>query len=134
WDEAGSYAEWASKPVTTGPYRVADFRPDVSLTLEAFDDYWGGTPPLQQIRFVEVPEVASRVNGLLSGEYDFACDLPPDQIGAVANAPGLEVQSSTIWNHRISVFNKQNEILADASSLSPRRGQRPERWRLVAGR
>ncbi|WP_237763557.1 ABC transporter substrate-binding protein [Falsirhodobacter sp. alg1] len=114
WDEAGSYAEWASKPVTTGPYRVADFRPDVSLTLEAFDDYWGGTPPLQQIRFVEVPEVASRVNGLLSGEYDFACDLPPDQIGAVANAPGLEVQSSTIWNHRISVFNKQNEILADA--------------------
>jgi len=113
WDEAKSYAEWANKPVTTGPYQVEEFRPDVSLTLVAFDDYWGGQPPLAKIRFVEVPEVASRVNGLLSGEYDFACDLPPDQIATIAAAPGLEVQSSTIWNHRISVFNKQNEIMAD---------------------
>ncbi|MAC79704.1 MAG: ABC transporter substrate-binding protein [Rhodobacteraceae bacterium] len=113
WDEAASYAEWATKPVTTGPYYVEDFRPDVSLTLHAFDDYWGGLPPLERITFVEVPEVASRVNGLLSGEYDFACDLPPDQIGAVMNTDGFEVQNSTIWNHRISTFNTRNEILAD---------------------
>jgi len=113
WDEAKSYAEWSVKPVTTGAYMVEEFRPDVSLTLVAFDDYWGGRPPLERIRFVEVPEVASRVNGLLSGEYDFACDLPPDQIATVAAAPGLEIQSSTIWNHRVTVFNKQNEILAD---------------------
>lgn len=113
WDEAASYAEWANKPVTTGPYMVGEFKPDVSLTLVAFDEYWGGRPPLREIRFVEVPEVASRVNGLLSGEYDFACDLPPDQIGAIQSAPGLEVQNSTIWNHRISVFNTQNDILAD---------------------
>ncbi|WP_028028214.1 ABC transporter substrate-binding protein [Gemmobacter nectariphilus] len=111
WDEAASYDEWARKPVTTGAYMVEDYRPDVSLTLVAFDEYWGGRPPLERIRFVEVPEVASRVNGLLSGEYDFACDLPPDQIATVAAAPGLEVQSSTIWNHRVSVFNVQNEIM-----------------------
>ena len=113
WDEADSYAAWADKPVTTGPYYVEDHRPDVSLTLHAFDDYWGGRPPLERITFVEVPEVASRVNGLLSGEYDFACDLPPDQIGVVMNTDGFEVQNSTIWNHRISVFNTGNEILAD---------------------
>lgn len=113
WDEAATYGEWAAKPVTTGPYMVEEYRPDVSLTLVAHDDYWGGRPPLARIRFVEVPEVASRVNGLISGEYDFACDLPPDQIATVAAAPGLEVQSSTIWNHRLSVFNKQNDILAD---------------------
>ncbi|RDW12234.1 ABC transporter substrate-binding protein [Paracoccus thiocyanatus] len=113
WDEAATYADWAAKPVTTGPYMVEEFRPDVSLTLVAFDDYWGGRPPLERIRFVEVPEVASRVNGLLSGEYDFACDLPPDQIAAITAQPGLEVQSSTIWNHRVTTFNKENDILAD---------------------
>ncbi|MBJ6133402.1 ABC transporter substrate-binding protein [Ochrobactrum sp. Q0168] len=111
WDEAKSYAEWARKPVTTGPYKVASYKPDVELVLEAHDEYWGGQPPLQQIRFVEVPEVASRVNGLISGQYDFACDLPPDQIGTVTANPGLEIQSSTIWNHRLTVFNTQNEIL-----------------------
>ncbi|TCL71302.1 ABC transporter substrate-binding protein [Rhizobium sp. BK251] len=113
WDEAASYTDWARKPITTGPYMVGEYKPDVSLTLVAFDEYWGGRAPLEEIRFVEVPEVSSRVNGLLSGEYDFACDLPPDQIATVSAAPGLEVQSSTIWNHRISVFNVQNPILAN---------------------
>lgn len=113
WDEAASYTDWARKPITTGPYMVGDYKPDVSLTLAAFDEYWGGRPPLEEIRFVEVPEVASRVNGLLSGEYDFACDLPPDQIATVQAASGFEVQGSTILNHRISVFNTQNEILAN---------------------
>jgi len=111
WDEAKTYVDWARKPITTGPYMVGEYKPDVSLTLVAFDEYWGGRPPLQQIRFVEVPEVASRVNGLLSGQYDFACDLPPDQISAVRDAPGLEVQNSTIWGHRISTFNTQNPVL-----------------------
>ena len=113
WDEAKTYAEWARGPVTTGAYKVEEYKPDVSLTLVAHDEHWAGRPPLERIRFVEVPEVASRVNGLLSGEYDFACDLPPDQIGTIANTAGLEVQSSTIWNHRVSVFNTQNEIMAD---------------------
>lgn len=113
WDEAKSYSEWATKPITTGAYMVEDYRPDVSLTLVAFDQHWSGRPPLERIRFVEVPEVASRVNGLLSGEYDFACDLPPDQIGKITATQGLEVQSSTIWNHRISVFNKESDVLAN---------------------
>ncbi|MFN3550135.1 MAG: ABC transporter substrate-binding protein [Mesorhizobium sp.] len=113
WDEAASYTDWARKPITTGPYMVGEYKPDVSLTLVAFDEYWGGRPPLEEIRFVEVPEVASRVNGLLSGEYDFACDLPPDQIATVQAASGFEVQGSTILNHRVSVFNTQNEILAN---------------------
>lgn len=113
WDEAASYTDWARKPVTTGPYQVGEYKPDVSLTLVAFDEYWGGRPPLEQIRFVEVPEVSSRVNGLLSGEYDFACDLPPDQIGAIEATSGFEVQGSTIQNHRVSVFNTQNQVLAN---------------------
>jgi peptide/nickel transport system substrate-binding protein len=111
WDEAASYADWARKPVTTGPYMVGEYRPDVSLTLVAFDDYWGGRPPLEEIRFVEVPEVASRVNGLISGQYDFACDLPPDQISAVQSTPGFEVQGSTILNHRVSVFDMHHPVL-----------------------
>ena len=113
WDEAASYTDWARKPITTGPYQVGEYKPDVSLTLVAFDEYWGGRPPLEQIRFVEVPEVSSRVNGLLSGEYDFACDLPPDQIGAIQTTAGFEVQGSTIQNHRVSVFNTQNQVLAN---------------------
>jgi peptide/nickel transport system substrate-binding protein len=113
WEEAASYLDWARKPVTTGPYKVVDFRPDNSLTLEAHDEYWGGTPPLKSIRFVEVPEVASRVAGLLSGQYQFACDIPPDQIGEVEKNPAFEVQGGTILNHRLTCFDKNNAQLAN---------------------
>lgn len=113
WEEAASYLDWARKPITTGPYKVVEYRPDVSLTLEAHDEYWGGRPPIKRIRFVEVPEVPSRINGLLSGEYQFACDIPPDQIGGIEKNTAFEVQGGTILNHRLTVFDKNHPQLAN---------------------
>lgn len=109
--EAQSWLDWARKPVGTGPYKIAEFRPDVSLTLVAHDEYWGGRPPLKQIRFVEVPETSSRINGLRSGEYDFACDIPPDQIGEIEQNARHEVQGGLISNHRLTVFDKTHPQL-----------------------
>ena len=114
FESASSWLDWSRKPITTGPYMVAEYRPDISLTLVAHDAYWGGRPPLRQIRFVEVPEVSSRINGLLSGEYHFACDIPPDQIGGIERNRAFEVQGGTILNHRITCFDKNHPVLADA--------------------
>ncbi|KAA2212906.1 ABC transporter substrate-binding protein [Teichococcus oryzae] len=111
--EAGTWFDWARKPVTTGPYKVVEFRPDQLLVLEAHDEYWGGRPPLKRIRFIEVPEVPARINMLRSGEVQFACDIPPDQIGAIEGDTKYEVQGGTILNHRISVFNQSHAVLKD---------------------
>ena len=113
FDEASTWLEWARRPITTGPYKVAEFRADHSLTLVAHDAYWGGRPPLRQIRFVEVPEVSSRINGLLSGEYAFACDIPPDQIPGIERNRAFEVQGGTILNHRLVCFDKNFPVLRD---------------------
>ncbi|WP_142850213.1 ABC transporter substrate-binding protein [Telmatospirillum sp. J64-1] len=111
WEEANSYLDWARKPITTGPYKVVEMVPDTSLTLEAHDEYWGGRPPLKRIRFVAVSEVPSRIAGLLSGEYQFACDIPPDQIAEIEANPAFEVQGGTILNHRLIVFDKHHPQL-----------------------
>lgn len=113
FDEASTWLEWARRPITTGPYKVAEFRADHSLTMVAHDAYWGGRPPLRQIRFVEVPEVSSRINGLLSGEYAFACDIPPDQIPGIERNRAFEVQGGTILNHRLVCFDKNFPVLRD---------------------
>jgi len=113
FEASGSWLDWARRPVGTGPYRVAEFRPDQMLVLEAFDEYWGGRPPVRRLRFVEVPEVASRINMLLSGEADFACDIPPDQIGTVERSARHEVVGGTIMNHRLTVFDKNHPQLRD---------------------
>jgi peptide/nickel transport system substrate-binding protein len=83
------------------------------LVLEAFDDHWGGRPPIRQLRFVIVPEVAGRIAALLSGEADFACDIPPDQIGVISRSARHEVVGSTINNHRILVFDSTHPQLAN---------------------
>ena len=113
FEEAPTWLEWARRPVTTGPYKVAEFRADNSLTLVAHDEYWGGRPPLRQIRFVEVPEVASRINALLAGDVHFACDIPPDQIPGIERNRAFEVQGGTILNHRLTVFDRNHAALRD---------------------
>jgi len=113
FDEAASWLDYARAPNGTGPYRVREYRPDVSLLLEAHDEYWGGRPPLRSIRLVEVPEVPARVAGLLAGEYQFACDIPPDQIAGIEASGVFEVQGGTIPNHRITAFDKNHPQLRD---------------------
>jgi peptide/nickel transport system substrate-binding protein len=113
FEAAPSWLDWARKPVGTGPYAIAEFLPDRSLTLVAHDAYWGGRPPLKQIRFVEVPEIGSRLAMLASGEADFACDVPPDLIAEVEARPGQHVVGGLIMNMRLSVFDKTLPALAD---------------------
>jgi peptide/nickel transport system substrate-binding protein len=111
--EAKTWIEWARKPIATGPYKVREFKPDESLILDAHDDYWGGRPPIKTIRFVVVPEVPSRINGLLSGQYEFICDVPPDQVATIAQNQKFEVQGGLITNHRILVFDKHHPQFVD---------------------
>jgi len=111
--ETKTWIEWARKPVATGPYKVREFKPDDVLILDAHDDYWGGRPPIKTIRFVVVPEVSSRINGLLSGQYEMICDVPPDQISTIEKNPKFEVQGGLVTNHRILVFDKHHPQLVD---------------------
>ncbi|MCF6305953.1 MAG: ABC transporter substrate-binding protein [Rhodobacteraceae bacterium] len=68
------------EPVGTGSYMWGGRVTGESVTLNAFDGYWGETPPLNSITFLEVPENSARIAGLLTGEYDIITSLPPDQI------------------------------------------------------
>jgi len=113
YEAAPSFQAWAVKPVATGPYMVAEFVADQSLTLVPHEAYWGGRPPARMVKFVTVPEVASRVNGLLSGQYQFIADMPPDQIPLIEANPRFEVQGGLIGNHRIMVFDRTHAVLAD---------------------
>lgn len=113
FEAAPTWNDYARKPIGTGPYKVREYKGDNILTLDAHDDYWGGRPPIKTLRFVEAPEVSARVNGLLSGLYDFACDIPPDQIADIEKNPKFEVQGGMVLNHRIVNFDSHHPALRD---------------------
>ncbi len=110
---AATWLDWARAPVGTGPYRIARYRVGQDLLLEAHDRHWAGRPPLKSIRFVEVPDVAARVAGLLAGDWDFVCDMPPDQIPGIERSPRHQVVGGPINNNRIIVWDKTHPVLAN---------------------
>ena len=109
--EAKDWASWARSPVAAGPFKVKEFKPDNSLVLTAHDAYFGGKPNVKEVRYQVVPEVSGRVNGLLSGEYDFVTDIPPDQIKTIEANPKFEVVGGPVLNHRIIVFDLYIRVL-----------------------
>jgi peptide/nickel transport system substrate-binding protein len=113
FEEAPSWLDYARAPVGTGPYKVRTYTPDVDLVFDAHDAYWGGRPPIKTLRFVQVPELAQRVNGLRAGQYQFACDITPDQIKTVEGDARLEVAGGIVPNVRLSTFDKYDTAMAD---------------------
>ena len=114
YERAGSWDAWVQAPVATGPYRLAEFRPDELARLEAHDDYWGGRPPARSITFRLVPEEAARVAGLVAGDYDIITNVSIDQIGTIEAADGVRVVGGDTPSIRGVLFDSEtNPQLAD---------------------
>ncbi|QQR38080.1 ABC transporter substrate-binding protein [Devosia rhizoryzae] len=109
--EAESYDAWRIKPVGAGPFKVDHITPNDETVFVAHDQYWGGKPNAEKVIFTVVPEVSSRVAGLLAGDYDIATDLPPDQLDAVEAGDGVSVVGGPVNNNRIIFFDKTNPVL-----------------------
>lgn len=76
-----------TKFIGTGPYALKERKPDQYTQLVRFDDYKSpeGEPSnyagkraaiAKELRFVPVPDANTRVEGLISGQFDFADSLP----------------------------------------------------------
>lgn len=103
------------KPVGTGPYKFVELRADDHVVLEAFDGYWGDKPTAGTITFKSVPEPATRVAGLISGQYDIATTLTPDDAKLINTRNGYESRGVVIENVHLFVFNqKDHELLRDS--------------------
>ena len=92
-------------PIGTGPYKVVEFDPASHVKLEAFDDYWGGTPPLKSVEFRIVPEFSARLAGMVSGEFDIMVNTPVDEIDTVKGYDELTYVSRPGDNYILLAYN-----------------------------
>lgn len=90
-----------SKVVGTGPYQVGEHVPDQYLQLVRFKGFvprddaasgWAGKRGQgpDEIRFVPVPDPNTRVEGLLSGQFDFADGLPAESYDRIASSDTVQ--------------------------------------------
>ena len=75
----------------SGPFRLASWRANESVVLEANPDYRHGAPGVQRVILRHVREPAAQRRLLEAGEVDLARDLTPDLIAGLAGSAGVTV-------------------------------------------
>ncbi len=88
------YGDLMKNPVGTGPFKLKNMVSGDSLTMERFDDYWGGPAKLDEIVFRVIPEAATRVAMLETGEVDFIDSIPAEQLPRLEFNPEIRVVKS----------------------------------------
>lgn len=110
--------------IGTGPYRVAEWKPDQYVRLIRFAGYASRTDPpsymggarhayLDEIRFIPVPDDLTRVAGLVSGEYDLALSLPSSAYDQLKGSAGVVVKIVGPGSAAVGVFNKKRGPFVD---------------------
>ncbi|MGK6315799.1 ABC transporter substrate-binding protein [Neorhizobium sp. DT-125] len=96
---------FGNKPVGTGPYKFVEFVANDRVVLEANDAYWGEKPTASKITYQVVAEPATRVAGLISGEYDIITTLTPDDMALIDSYSDIETRGTLIENFHMFTFN-----------------------------
>ncbi len=101
-------------PVTTGPYKVAEFVPGSFVRLIPNENYWGEAPKLAGIVFRIIPDANTQVAQLLAGQLDLVTRLNPNLLAGVEQAPNLDVLRQSQNLYYWVVLNQQDERFTDA--------------------
>ena len=114
----------ATEYVGTGPFKLAEWKPDQYIRMVRFDEYksraekptgYGGgkTAYVDEIRWVPVPEVATRVAQMETGELDFADDLNLDAFDRLKKNAAVRPIVSKPYYWLVAVFNKKEGLMTN---------------------
>jgi peptide/nickel transport system substrate-binding protein len=110
--------EYKVKPVGTGPFKVVEHEVGSSLTLDANEDYFetdeegNQLPYLDGIDIKPIPEAATIVNALRSGDIDFANLVPLQNLKRIEQSSGVTASSAPGVNWYGLAMNQRREIFS----------------------
>lgn len=112
--------------IGTGPYRLAEFKPDQITRLVRFDEYHAATgtpdglgggkiPYFDEIHLIPVPEAGARVAGLEAGDYDWIASVPYTDYDRLKSNPDITpvIVQDVLWP--VIMFNHANPLSANLS-------------------
>jgi peptide/nickel transport system substrate-binding protein len=110
----GTGNEMTAHPVGSGPFHFVSAQQDKEVIIERNDDYWGGKPHLQQVRFMVVPDPTTRALELRKGSADIASSaLTSDTVLTLERESHLGVLRGPGTIAAYLAFNLRDPILKD---------------------
>lgn len=92
---------FSQHPVGTGPFKFVSWSRNERMILEANEEYWDGAPKVKRVIFRPVPEAATRLAELQTGNADIITNVPPflvSQMKDSANATVLSILSGRMFS------------------------------------
>ncbi len=102
---AGTLAEFANKPVGTGPFAFVDYQTDAVIRYQAFADYWKGKVALDDLIFAITTDPAVRAQKLKAGECDIMSYPAPADLEGLRADPNLNVMEQEGLNIGYMSYN-----------------------------
>lgn len=81
------------RPIGTGPFIASNWVPGDRYELAANKEYWKGAPKFDKLLIRQIPEPATRLAALLSGEVQIIEEVPIDSIEQVSSSRVSKVLS-----------------------------------------
>ena len=88
-EEMDASEEVRETPVGLGPFKVKEIQQGEYYSLERFDDYWQGTPKLDEV-LIKVIDPSAILGSLESGEVDFM-EITPNEIDDLEANDNIDV-------------------------------------------
>jgi peptide/nickel transport system substrate-binding protein len=87
-------------PVGAGPFKFVKQQAGTEVEFEAFPDYWRKSPSVKSLIMKGIPETATRLAGLQTGEFDVANQMSGDLLDTIRKDSNLRLaplKAGTVW-------------------------------------
>jgi peptide/nickel transport system substrate-binding protein len=112
--------EFAAHPIGTGPFMLVEWEKGDHITLEANPNYWNeGYPEVQTLIFRPIPESATRVAAVQTGEVDIVQRLSSEEAQSLLGAPDVKVVRYPVARIYYIAFNNLTSGL-DQPTMDPK--------------
>ena len=105
--------DFPAHPVGTGPFRFVSWEKGVRLVLEKNPQYWGGTPKVDELVFLAIPEASARFVAVKTGTADMTIDVPVDELAGLQRDQQFRVDMIPSTQVLFIVFNTKTKPLDD---------------------
>jgi peptide/nickel transport system substrate-binding protein len=99
--------------VGTGPFKYVEWVEGDHITVEAYDDYWGGRPSIDQVVWRVIPDDSARFLALRAGDIHALETATAEDIAAADEDPELYVNARPALNTGYLAFNYAIEEMQD---------------------
>ena len=106
-------AEFGSRPVGAGPYKLVRWRKNAELELERFDGYWRGPVAIPRVVYRPFPDDTVRLTNLRAGAVQLIDAVPPQSVADLARQPGFVVQNGPGLGFMAFSFNMTRPPFSD---------------------